>query len=76
MSENAWTPDQPAAPPTGFDLRAYVENEAERLRQSGAPTMADWLDEVRRHPINGPGTEEIVRMIREARDADDPRDVA
>ncbi len=76
MSEKAWPGGAIEPPPIarrGFDLASYVAREHERL--ASGPTMAQWLEKVREHPLPTLTTDEIVRAIREQRDADDPRDL-
>ncbi len=56
-----------------LSLTAYLKRQLEEL--ASKPTMAEWLGRIeRRSGGPRPTTEEIVQTIREARDADDPRE--
>ncbi|EWM11840.1 hypothetical protein [Kutzneria sp. 744] len=79
MSENAWAHD-PAhpEPPTGrvirpavLSLDAYIERADAERKSFDGPTMAQWLEEIRKLDWGTVTVEDIVDDIRSYRDRDE-----
>jgi hypothetical protein len=74
LDDRAYTLLRTRAAAENLSLTAYLKRELEIL--ASRPTMAEWLDQIdRQRPETGPTTDEIVRTIRELREAADPRDL-
>lgn len=79
MSENAWAHD-PAHPetrtrrvlrPAALSLDAYIERADAERKSSDGPTMAQWLDEIRKLDWGTVTIDDVVDDIRSYRDRDE-----